>query len=303
MPIEKRGRSTCISVLGRCSPKRALRFAGATYAVLVLCLLARQWHFRRQHLQNRADDESNSGSSGSSSVPLRRYYDYNPLRKLFYIHPLDNETVDLWPHAYTHSRLSTNESFKDNYGAGELLNQREGRYRTHQYSLFRIFYYRLLESPYITDDPDRASLFFIPYDIGMDGSTRQSDGALVRTNCPRLDAVMSSLQSSRHFIRSGGSDHFMIHSINHMMLHFLPRKTCRRLYDLCLNCTKLSIDVYDSSVYQRELQGQRNPLSHRWHSVPFPSDYHYRLVQTDTLADRPLDVLLPNKAFPLFTNI
>lgn len=120
----------------------------------------------------------------------------------------------------THSRLSTNESFKDNYGAGELLNQREGRYRTHQYSLFRIFYYRLLESPYITDDPDRASLFFIPYDIGMDGSTRQSDGALVRTNCPRLDAVMSSLQSSRHFIRSGGSDHFMIHSINHMMLHF-----------------------------------------------------------------------------------
>lgn len=261
MPIERRGRS----LFSRCSPKRLLRLAGAAYTLLLLCLAYRQWKFGQIRTQD---------SHPVDSAPPRTY-DYNPLRKLFYIHPLGPELVDVWPTAYTHARLSTNATFKVNFGAGELLDAREGRYRTHQYSLFRIFYHRLLESPYRTDDPGAAALFFIPYDIGMDASTRSSDGALARTDCPRLDAVLTSLLRDRHFRRKGGSDYFMLHSINHMMLHFLPRRTCRRMYELCFNCTKLSIDVYGPSVY-RELGGERNPLMHRWHSVPFPSDYHYR---------------------------
>eukprot|EP01034_Spumella_vulgaris_P022542 gene22542-28674_t len=55
-------------------------------------------------------------------------------------------------------------------------------------------------------DPNEASLFFIPYDLGMDGSTRTSDAALFQTNCPRVSRVMDLLRESPHFRRNNDSN-------------------------------------------------------------------------------------------------
>lgn len=155
---------------------------------------------------------------------------------------------------------------------GMLINASKGLYHTHQYSLFYSFYQRLLRSPHRTMNPLEASFFFIPYDLGMDSTTRREDGALTNTSCPRLPSVLSLLQESPFFTRKNGSDHFLIHSINHMML-FFNNEHCARLYKVCRNCLKLSIDHYSESVYP-ELRRMPH-LVERWYSIPFPSNYHH----------------------------
>ena len=194
--------------------------------------------------------------------------------KRFYIYPFPEDVTDRWPRAYNHTKLGINQEYKMNYGIGPAINLQEGRYKTHQYSLFRTFYYRLLESRYRTSNINEADYFFIPYDIGMDCSIRYTDGALDRTNCPKMSQVMTLLNGeySTTFHRKQGSDHFMLHSINHMMTHFL-HKGCFGLYQSCYNCTKLSIDLYDEDLYP--MLKTYPFLRHNWYSIPFPSDYHY----------------------------
>lgn len=206
---------------------------------------------------------------------------------LIYIYELPG-SADAWPDAYTHHRLSIEKEFAANYGAGTVVNVSQGLHRTHQYMLFNIFLQRLLVSPHRTRDPKKASHFFIPYDIGMDASTRKSDGALVSTSCPRLPLVLAHLAQSPYFHRHGGADHFLIYSINHMML-FFANAACSQLLQLCLNCSKLSIDHYDEQVYP-ELRSMPY-LTQNWHSIPFPSDYHRSQLSThlpwESAASRP----------------
>ena len=152
-----------------------------------------------------------------------------------------------------------------------------GLYHTHQYSLFMTFYYRLLESPYRTQDAAAADWFFIPFDLGMDSSVRKSDGALAKTDCPTLPLILERLlyddtNGVNYFNRNGGSDHFLLHSINQMMTYYVHMR-CMEFYRLCYNCTKLSIDVYGPGYFSMI---DSNPfLRHRWVSIPFPSNYHY----------------------------
>jgi hypothetical protein len=54
---------------------------------------------------------------------------------------------------------------------------------------------------------------------------------------------------------------------------YYTHSKCRELYRLCYNCTKLSIDVYDETTYIM-LKGATES-THRWVSIPFPSNYHY----------------------------
>lgn len=201
-----------------------------------------------------------------------------PFAKLIYVYDWPSEVVNSVPTAYSHHRLSITPDFLHNQGAGDVVNVKKGMYHTHQYSLFLLMYQRMLVSPYRTLNPNEASLFFIPYDLGMDSSTRTSDGALFKTNCPRLDKVTSLLQSSPYFHRHGGRDHFLLHSINHMMTYYANQQ-CTRLYSLCYNCTKLSIDVYPSSLYP-SLASEPH-MTHNWISIPFPSDYHYSSAATE----------------------
>jgi hypothetical protein len=105
----------------------------------------------------------------------------------------------------------------------------------------------------------------------MCSSTRKTDGALTATNCPQIPGIINLLQSSSYFQRRNGSDHILIHSINHMML-FFANKNCQELYKFCPQCIKFSIDVYSPTLY-RDLYRMPH-LTQGWVSVPFPSNIH-----------------------------
>jgi len=220
------------------------------HQLLPLCILLYLWRF----------SESASGSADTPAHPM------------FYIYSWSDSIINSFPVAYSHRRQHITEEFAQNYGVGPVIDERLGLYHTHQYSLFATFLARLEESPYRTLDPEKASLFFIPYDVGMDASARQSDGALIKTGCPRSQKVLPLLSNSPYFFKHGGADHFLLHSINQPMLFFMPDQ-CRTIYEICLKCTKLCIDTYDPQMY-RELRVYPE-MSTNWISVPFPSNHHY----------------------------
>lgn len=208
----------------------------------------------------------------SSSIKDKR--DQPKRLRKFYIYEWPNDIVNRWPLNYNHHRLSIEKHFELNHGAGEVLDSKIALYHTHQYSLFKLFYENLLISPYRTKNPDEASLFFVPYDIGMDSSTDYENGALRATNCPKKDNVQQLLSQSKYFQRSKGYDHFFLVSINQMMLHFL-NEPCQQFLQFCMNCTKLGIDTYTEVTYPNIKT--LNHLTNNWISIPFPSDYHLSL--------------------------
>ena len=192
--------------------------------------------------------------------------------KKIFVYDFPVSIVDSWPQKYSHHRLSVEERFRSHFGAGELIDETNAFYSTHQYSLFTIFLERLRVSKYLTTSVEEADYFFIPYDIGMDSSTRESDGALFQTNCPRLNNVTQLLKESVHFKKSNGNNHFLLHSINQMMIYY-TNSNCQRLFELCFNCTKLSIDTYPPGIYP--FLDDHTSMTHKWLSIPFPSNYHY----------------------------
>lgn len=202
-------------------------------------------------------------------------------RRRFYIYPWDEAIVNRWPVQFLHKRPSILPIFALNHGLGPVVNAAQGRYLTHQYSLFRPFLERLKHSPLRTLNASEASLFFIPYDLGMDSSSRQSDGALTRTNCPMKPAVSRLLAASPTFRARHGHDHFVLHTINQMMLHYSYIDGCMDLYKQCFNCTKLSIDAYGPELYS--VLGEMPFMRHRWVSIPFPSDFHMSAEVTEPL--------------------
>ena len=201
-----------------------------------------------------------------------------------FLHILKNDEwgniqKNILPQSYKFTkRLSFLEKHLENNGIGpNLSNMNDGFYNTHQYMLFPIFYNRLLEkleheeNLTITKDKDKASLYFIPYDIGMDATTRNGDGALVKTDCPHANLVVNLLQNDKNFKKSQGHNFFLLISINQNMGYYLTRE-CAKIFELCWNCTKLCIDSYPPVMYQ-ELK-EHPHRHHKWLSIPFPSNYH-----------------------------
>ena len=196
---------------------------------------------------------------------------------MFYIYDWPTSVTNSFPDAFISGKSKVQHitaDFKQNYGLGEVIDINAGLYHTHQYSLFSTVLARLEENAHRTLDPEKASLFFIPYDVGMDATARRSDGVMVQTSCPRSSEATSLLQNSKYFLKHSGRDHFMINSINQMMLFFL-NEPCREVFKVCQECIKLGIDKYGVEHY-RELR--KLPEMHeRWHSIPFPSNTHYNL--------------------------
>jgi hypothetical protein len=188
-----------------------------------------------------------------------------------YIYDWNSSITNQWPVSFSHHRLFVLPHYRENHGTGKLLNSDIGLHATHQYSLFTIFLSALRASPFVTKNPAEASFFFIPYDLGMDSSARKSDGALTATNCPTLPTVFDHLRSSPYFQRSGGKDHIVIHSINQPMTFFV-NKHCRKFYEFCSNCIKLSIDTYPSSLFG--FLDSLPYMMNNWISIPFPANFH-----------------------------
>ena len=196
-----------------------------------------------------------------------------------YVYDWPASVTDAWPAARncTHHRLSVLPAFKENAGTGPIVSASRGQHRTHQYSLFTTFLARLQESPYLTRDPKHATHFFLPYDIGMDATTRASDGALTRTGCPRMSTALALLHASPFFQRNQGRDHFTLHSISQPMIYFVD-PYCQKWYEACINCVKLSIDTFPPEMFRGI--SHRPAMFRRWISIPMPSDYHLSATVT-----------------------
>jgi hypothetical protein len=164
--------------------------------------------------------------------------------------------------------------WKLNYGAGRLIDPSNSEYKTSQFALFKLIYERtLIDDEHRTMDPTQASSFFIPYDFGMDATFIEANGRMRRTQCPLAEQVLSLLTASPHFRAKGGHDHTLVVSVNQNMNYFFNAPACASVFQVCWNCTKVSIDEYMFIAKDRNYELKKRGVN--WHAVPFPADYHY----------------------------
>lgn len=184
---------------------------------------------------------------------------------LFFIYDLDEEFWWRWP--VDGSDCSGNgyvgHDHKEYSGIGPLVQPDNGLYLTWHFSLFSSLYNRMKRSSRRTLDPEKASLFIIPYDLGLDGyldartcqNRRQCTGGLV-------GKLTSILSKSKYFQRHQGADHALLWSLG--QYHPWPRAGCDVLMkDFCAKCT---ITCYWMDATKADS---------RFVSVPFPSGYHW----------------------------
>lgn len=108
-------------------------------------------------------NQSNSLNS-TNSVQDRTERSFKKIQ--IYVYPWPEDLVNCWPRKFQHHRLSFGSQFKENRFEGQILSENQSFFHTHQYSLYQLFYHRLIVSPYYTKDPEKATHFLIPYDIG-----------------------------------------------------------------------------------------------------------------------------------------
>ena len=139
----------------------------------------------------------------------------------YYIYDLPDKYSWRWPKnstecgdsgylSHEHSELS---------GYGRPLIPDNGLFLTWHFSLFNSVYNRLIRSKRRTYDPENASLFIIPYDLGMDGFINAETCATRRSCTARLvQGVESMLQKSEYFTRHKGADHVVLWSLGKEVL-------------------------------------------------------------------------------------
>ena len=184
---------------------------------------------------------------------------------LFYMYDLGEEFWWRWP--VDGSDCSGNgyvgHEHKENSGIGPLVDADSGLYLTWHFSLFSSLYNRMKRSSRRTLDPEKASLFIIPYDLGLDGyldaktcnNRRQCSNGLV-------GKLTTLLKKSKYFQRHDGADHALLWSLG--QYHPWPRAGCDILMkDFCAKCT---ITCYWMDATKADS---------RFISIPFPSGYHW----------------------------
>lgn len=199
------------------------------------------------------------------SVPCEppRFSDYNICTTdKFYIYDhFPSDLIDLWPKRDGELK----KHYKKNFALGKMINMSLGLHDTHQFAVFTPIYERLLHDYRRTLDPNKATAFFIPYDIGFDAAIRKDSAKIRPHGCPNAERVISLLENISYFKRNYGYDHFLVQGLNQAMGNFNERPACKLfLKGFCENCTKLAIDTYENC----------GPSPH-WHAIPFPSNFHW----------------------------
>jgi hypothetical protein len=216
----------------------------------------------------------------------------------FYIYELPERVIDTWPSkTFNNSKpwVIYRPAYRLNNGAGELLDSHLGIFGTWQFSLFRLVFNRLVAHPQRTRDPSKASVFFVPYDGGIDSTVSSWDGRNIKNRCPRSGLVSSFLQkdliAQQYFPRHSGRDHFVVFSTI-QGVSSLGSPGCRRLYrTVCRYCTKLTIEIsYHAEtsesgekalLLRKSLRSKRRKKNDAfsfdptWVSVPYPSSWHF----------------------------
>ena len=83
-----------------------------------------------------------------------------------YIYDWPDELINCWPKRFSHHRLSYEEQFSNNSFFGPVVDGSNSLFHTHQYSVYQILLRKFISSSIVTRNPDEASHFLIPYDIG-----------------------------------------------------------------------------------------------------------------------------------------
>lgn len=185
--------------------------------------------------------------------------------KLFYIYDLPEEFWWRWP-------KPSADCSKNGYvghdhalysGMGPPINESDGLYLTWHFSLFSSMFNRMKRSKRRTLDPEKADLFIIPYDLGLDGYV-DPDRCTMRRGCTKglPQKLQNMLSASKYWQKYQGADHVVLWSLGNY--HPWPRNGCDLfMKDFCKRCT---ITCYWMDPSIRE---------HRFISVPFPSAYHW----------------------------
>jgi len=76
----------------------------------------------------------------------------NSNKRYFYIYDWDKALDDVWPPAGAklHVKSGYNHDFRDNYGAGRMLDEKVGLFQTWQFSLYKVVMNRLRVSEFRT---------------------------------------------------------------------------------------------------------------------------------------------------------
>ena len=148
-------------------------------------------------------------------------------------------------------------------GMGPPILPDEGLFLTWHFSLFSSLFNRMKRSKRRTFDPEKASLFIIPYDLGLDGYL---DSKTCRNSrrCTRghPEKVQAYIQKMPYFDRHQGRDHAVLWSLG--QYHPWPANGC----DLFMRnfCEKCTFTCYWMDPTKAD---------NRFVSIPFPSGYHW----------------------------
>ena len=185
--------------------------------------------------------------------------------KLFYMYDLPEEYWWRWPADSTtcEDGAPVSDNHKEYSGIGKLVSPDDGLYLTSHWGMFSSLYNRFKRSKRRTPDPEKASMFIIPYDIGLDGylnpfacvNRRQCTPGII----PRLN---ETLLSQKYFARNDGADHVLLWSLG--QFHPWPSGGCHKfIKNFCWRCT-ITCYWMDSSKYEG-----------RFVSLPFSSSFHW----------------------------
>jgi hypothetical protein len=218
----------------------------------------------------------NSSSSSNISININSNNSSNihidstsaPGSGLFYMYDLEEKYWWRYPDPSVNCNKSNGYLPSDahrNSGMGESIDMDKGLFSSWHGSIFNALFNRLKRSVRRTRDPEQASFFVVPYDLGLDGFVSKNDCSTPRwPGCTRDLAfgVIKMLTKSVHYNRYKGADHVLLWSLGEM--HPWPGNGCKVLMEtFCKNCT---LTCYWS-----------HPRMKGYHfvSLPFSSSFHY----------------------------
>ncbi len=210
------------------------------------------------------------------SIKTHQYQSYDPYEtnlreKLknskYYIYNLTEEFWWRWPKNGTQQSCIENGYLGHEHtelsAIGRPIIPDDGLFLTWHFSMFNSIFNRLKRSSRRTYNPDEATLFIIPYDIGLDGYL-DPNTCRNRRQCSHglVGKLTKFLTNSIYFQRNQGRDHVVLWSLG--QYHPWPHAGCDLfMKDFCSQCTFTCYWMDPTKV------------DNKFISMPFPSAYHW----------------------------
>ncbi len=205
--------------------------------------------------------------NGSNPTPATGNMSGQPKKKLFYMYDLGEEFWWRWPNNGTEKLCEENGYLSHEHAKlsaiGRPIRPEDGLFLTWHFSMFNSLYNRYKRSSRRTKNPEEASMFIIPYDIGLDGYMN-AENCANRQECTGglAEKLMRILSNSKYFKRYEGRDHVLLWSLG--QYHPWPRGACENLMKVF--CAKCSLSCYWMD---------KSKANNRFISIPFPAAYHW----------------------------